>query len=325
MRKHLQTISFSQSYQEEDEGIYYCSFDEQNGRFGELKLLIRTTLKTVIPEGEGSCLALTHLDGQDQLVFLPKDEQLLSELQPTNQADQLCYDADRHIAYTLTGESKLLSAYEITTEKELIPLDSLPLDDVDPSFITLTPDKLLVIGDKHRQRLLVYDLTTDGLKVVNQFDCPSKQPPYQLIFHQKSKTCYIINMNGTIDSLFYDGYGAFDYYVGQNNLSVTPIKTSTISAVTTANYLYLSHFSLPYLSTFKILGDGSLQELAPISINQKVLSLTVTPSGSYLILIGQSNPQATSFAIDAETGQLTRCDHIHMSRQTSCLMLEFMV
>ncbi|MGT2896443.1 beta-propeller fold lactonase family protein [Streptococcus entericus] len=325
MRKHLQTIWSKQSYQEEEQCVYYCSFDEQNGRFGVLKPLIRTQLKAVIPEGDGNFLALTHLDGQDQLVFLPKDEQLLSELQPTNQADQLCYDADRHIAYTLTDKGKLLSAYAITTEKELKPLGSLPLDDVDPTFITLTPDKLLVIGDKHRQRLLIYGVANDRLSFVNQFSSPDERIPYQLIFHQATKVCYLISEHQVIHTLFYDGYGSFEYHASQTDSSIHSTSLIAPSVGATAAHLYHTRPTYPYLSVFEILGDGSLQKLAPISINQEALSLTVTPACSFLILIDQNGTQATSFAINSETGQLRHCDQIHIPKQATCFMLEFMV
>lgn len=303
MRNHLQSFYIRAS----DGNYHHYTFDEGTKtvvQIGQLTGVDQLACLEQTPDG--FTLSALRENEQNKIVCLGQDEQVLSRSIVPELPCQMLYDNLRRLLYILTA--KTISAYTLSTDGQLqnVAQQQLP-DGTRPSFISCTPDALIVVGDDGKHRLHIYDFIGDSLELINTFDLPEDSSPIQLICHRQSKMAYVLGRYGIIDTLFYDGYGVFEAYQRLNSSTAG----TAISMAATDDYLYVAHDEHSHLTGFKILADGSLlplDQILPITHAPKTMFLTV--SGSCLILTDPDKHHISNFAIDPETGQLKACQQL---------------
>lgn len=327
MTTHLETLLIGTYGKWQSKQLFSCRFDSQTGQFSALSPLADAHQSSYLTQtADGRIVSIYREDQAGGLALFDQTGQhLTSWLEDTPPPCHISYDKGRQLIYTANYHTGAISAYQLTSNGQLILIDRQILGQGShPHYVGLTPDQHLVVCDLGQDRLLTYDVTAHKLNQISQFNLPKGTGPRHLTFHPQRKTVYVVGeISNTVETLFYDGYGAFEHYQSHRTLSADAEASATASLQLTADdrFLYVSNRGHDSLAGFAILADGSLNPLPDLTpTGQTPRDLTLNQTGQWLLVACQDSNQIMSFAIDPKNGKLTASDSLAVPEPVALLV-----
>lgn len=327
MTSHLETLLIGTYGKWQSRELFSCSFDRETGQFSNLQPLADAPQSAYLTQTEtGLILSIYRQGEQGGLALFDQTGQLLTSwLEDAPPPCHISYDRERQLIYTANYHTGAVCAYQLTNHGQLTLIDRQELGQGShPHYIGLTPDQHLVVCDLGHDRLITYCLTQNKLQQINQFDLPKGTGPRHLTFHPQRKTVYVVGeSSNTIETLFYDGYGAFEHYQSHPTLPEQAISsaTATLGLTPDEHFLYVSNRGHDSLAGFAILADGCLCPLPDwTATGHTPRDLTLNQTGQWLLVACQDSNQVMSFAIDPKNGQLTPGSTIQVPEPVALLV-----
>jgi 6-phosphogluconolactonase len=143
-----------------------------------------------------------------------------------------------------------------------------------------------------------------------------KSGPRHMVFHPNGKYVYLVSeLDGTLYVFSLDdksGTLALHQVTSALPAGFTfappekKIWTADIHITPNGKFLYTSERTSSTISSFKVGPDGVLSKLETVPTETQPRGFNIDPSGRYLLSVGQVSNGLTSYAIDGETGKLTK-------------------
>ena len=137
--------------------------------------------------------------------------------------------------------------------------------------------------------------------------------PRHFVFHPNGRIVYLLNEHaGTIYVYDYDpGKGTLSQRQVIDALTPTPgdkIWATDIHITPNGKFLYAAERGSSTLAMLKVDPDGALSLTGHIVTEKQPRGFAIDPTGRFLYCTGQLSTRMSSYAIDGESGKLTKLD-----------------
>lgn len=319
-------------------GIYSAEFDTLTGQL--------TNRQLVVAEPNPTYLAFTNQlgvysvgtqDGKGGIAAFAPGFHYLNHV--VEEGAPLCYvsvDNKRKLVYGANYHKGEVLVYKQAADGSLTLADkdihygSGPHENQASAHVhyaDLTPDQLLITCDLGCDQLHTYEISTQGkLSLLTTTDLTPGAGPRHLVFHPILKYVYVIcELNSTIESFIYDGYGDFER---QQIISTLPEDYSgfngagAIRLSTDGRFLYASNRGHDSIAVYRLLLDGTLELVEIVPTQGKMpRDFAVTPDNNYLIVAHQDSDNVTVFRRDLGTGMLSEISHDFEVPEAVCVAI----
>lgn len=269
----------------EEETIHWLTFNNVTGSLSEkaaVKGIVNPSFVTVDPTNK-FVYAVSEVDAGEIVSYqINEAEQTLTELNRQETKGGPCFvevTPDNEFALTANFGGGSVIVHPLNTDGTLKEAsdylhyaslaEQLQVASSNVHAIRHIPNTALYIAtDLGLNRLFIYQLTSDGkLEEINHVDLPEGSGPRHIDFHPNKQVFYIINEhNSTICTYSYDADGKTveliqvittvpSDFAGTNycaDIHITP----------SGKYVYGSNRGHHSITAFKVLADGTLQEIS---------------------------------------------------------------
>ncbi len=330
------TIYFGTYTKRESKGIYKAQFDSEKGKLSHLELVAEEPNPTYLSfDKSGYLYSVGAENGLGGIAAFRTDFTPLNHV--VSEGAPHCYvavDEERNLVYASNYHKGQVLVYKQLTDGSLELADLVQHQGSGPHenqvsahvhFSNLTPDKFLVTCDLGCDQVVTYRVSDQGeLEKLATYQATSGSGPRHIVFHPIAKIAYLIcELNSTIEVLIYDGWGQFEL---MQTISTLPKEhtgfngTAAIRITRDGKFVYGSNRGNDSIAVYKTLGDASLElvEIVPTG-GTTPRDFTLSPDEKHVIVVHQDSDNATVFARDAKTGQLTELSHDFYVPEAVCV------
>ncbi|WP_155964817.1 lactonase family protein [Streptococcus ruminantium] len=330
------TIYFGTYTKRESKGIYKAQFDSEKGKLSHLELVAEEPNPTYLSfDKSGYLYSVGAENGLGGIAAFRTDFTPLNHV--VFEGAPHCYvavDEERNLVYASNYHKGQVLVYKQLTDGSLELADLVQHQGSGPHenqvsahvhFSNLTPDKFLVTCDLGCDQVVTYRVSDQGeLEKLATYQATSGSGPRHIVFHPVAKIAYLIcELNSTIEVLIYDGWGQFEL---MQTISTLPKEhtgfngTAAIRITRDGKFVYGSNRGNDSIAVYKTLGDASLElvEIVPTG-GTTPRDFTLSPDEKHVIVVHQDSDNATVFARDSKTGQLTELSHDFYVPEAVCV------
>ena len=335
-----ETIYFGTYTRRISEGIYTASLDTESGLLENLQLFTEEPSPSYLTMDKTFHLYSVGAVGKEGGIagFSSLDGRLINH--QVKDGAPLCYvavDNDRSLVYGANYHLGQIMVYKKNMHGQLETTDMVQHKGSGPHknqesphahFSNLSPDKYLVTCDLGTDKVETYEVRDAGkLTKINSYSASPGAGARHLVFHPTKKIAYLLcELNSTIEVLIYDGHGAFEKlqtistlpkdYTGDNG-------TAAIRISKDGNFVYASNRGHNSIASYKVLADGSLENIQIISSQGKTpRDFNLSTDNKILVVANQDSDNVTTFLRDQNSGYLTEIQHDFKLPEGTCVYVD---
>jgi 6-phosphogluconolactonase len=179
---------------------------------------------------------------------------------------------------------------------------------IDPS------GKFLVVCEKAGERVYVFRIGGKRLELASVYQCPLGTGPRHCAFDKKGRLFMTCEFSSELWSFDFDPEtGGLKFIDKQTTLAgfTGRNEPATLQVHPSGRFVYMNNRGEDTIVWFSISADGHLKEAGRVSVSKSddpagaTRCMTLSPDGSFLLVPDRPADVVRSYAVDADTGNLT--------------------